>query len=230
MILLLCAMKEEVSALLDEISVEKSENYFGMTYSTGYLLGKAVTVGLTGVGKVMSSMLTQKLIDVYKPDKIIFSGIAGAVNNSLGIGDIVISKDCIQHDMDAVSLGFERGEIPYTGIRIIRADDKLAAAAMTFSSTDSRVISGRILTGDQFIATGDKLKRNILSEELGGDAVEMEGAAVGFAAYMNKIPFLLIRIISDMADGNAPDNFRSFLKSSSQKLCSIVCHILARLD
>jgi 5'-methylthioadenosine/S-adenosylhomocysteine nucleosidase len=219
-------MKEEVTGIVRMIEVSDKYTFFGMDYYKGHLGGEEVVVGMTGVGKVMAAMITQKLSDLFKPKGIIFSGIAGALNPALDIGDLVVSKECLQHDMDASSLGFKIGEIPYTGVRVLESDKSLHDKAMMFKLEGIKVISGRILTGDQFINTSSDEKRKFLKDELQGDAVEMEGASVAFTAFMNKIPFLLIRVISDRADGNAPSDFKKFLKRSSILLSKMVFHIL----
>ncbi len=229
MYLLLCAMKDEVSEISRMVKVSEKHTFFNMEYFRGELGGREVVTGMTGVGKVMAAAVTQKLADTFNPEGIIFAGIAGAVNPSLDIGDIVVSADCMQHDMDASALGFMIGEVPYTGLRIIRADQRLLDAAKSFRAEGCRLFAGRVLTGDQFISTASAEKRKFLSEELGGDAVEMEGAAAAFVAGMNNIPFVLVRIISDRADGNAPAEFRKFLKKSSSLLAGMVFHILKNI-
>jgi len=228
MFLLLCAMKEEVSDIIRKVEVSEKYTILNMDYYRGNFGGAEVLVGQTGVGKVMSAMITQKLSDLFKPEAIIFSGIAGAINPLLDIGDIVVSADCLQHDFDASSLGFKIGEIPYTGLRIIESDRALFEKAMTFKAEGIKVVKGRILTGDQFISKASEEKKKILKVDLEGDAVEMEGASVAFTAYMNNIPFLLIRVISDRADGNAPHDFKKFLKRSSLLLSGMVFHILQK--
>ena len=230
MVLVLCAMKEEVSQVSVNIKEKERVSYFKLGFYEGRLYGKKVLVGMTGVGKVMSAMVLQKLINLYKPEAVIFAGIAGAVNPDLEIGDVVVSKDCLQHDLDASSLGFRIGEVPYTGMRIIKADINLHNAAMSFKCRENKIVSGRILTGDQFITEKSDEKRKFFTEDLEGDAVEMEGASVGFVASMNKIPFVIIRVISDRADGNAPKNFSTFLHKSSERITDIVNHILEKLD
>ncbi len=229
MILVLCAMKEEVSEISVDIRNKERISYFGIPFYEGLLKGKKVLVGMTGVGKVMSAMVLQKLIDIYSPEAVIFAGIAGAVNPELEIGDIVVSEDCLQHDLDASSLGFRIGEIPYTGMRIVKADKALFEAAMSYESRGVKLKAGRILTGDQFISEKSEERRKFFTEQLGGDAVEMEGASVGFVSSMNNIPFVLVRIISDRADGNAPSNFGSFLHKSSEMIAEIVNHILEKI-
>ena len=229
MIIVLCAMKAEVSDISANIKKRVSKSFYNLQFCEGTLHGKDVVVGMTGVGKVMSAMVLQRLIDIYNPEAVIFSGIAGAVNPDLEIGDVVVSKDCMQHDLDASTLGFKIGEIPYTGMRIIDADKKLFDAAMTYKNSECKVVEGRILTGDQFITEKSEEKRKLFTDILEGDAVEMEGASVGFTSYMNNIPFILVRVISDRADGNAPKNFKSFLHKSSERITDIVNHILKEL-
>ena len=228
MYLILCAMKEEVAEIVKKGKTEKQYSFFGNPFYMGKTGTKETVTGITGVGKVMAAMTTQKLIDFFSPEGIIFTGIAGAVNPGLGIGDIVIAKECMQHDIDATSLGFKPGEIPYTGIRILESDPALLEAARGFSSGDGKIIEGRVLTGDEFVTCVEK--KGYLYSELGGDAVEMEGAAAAFTAYMNNTPFMLARIISDRADGNAASDFRGFLKKSSAVLAEMVFHMLRNIS
>ena len=230
MLLILCAMKDEVSEIMKMVKIKECFTVFGMEYCRGTIGSTEVVTGMTGVGKVMSAIVTQKLSDMFCPEGIIFAGIAGAVNPRINIGDIVVSADCMQHDMDASSVGFEIGEIPYTGIRILNADPRLLSAVKSYKSSGIKLITGRILTGDQFISTASAEKRELLSVKLGGDAVEMEGAAAAFAASINNIPFLIVRIISDKADGNAPSDFKQFLNRSSVLIADIIQHILDNLD
>ena len=159
-------------------------------------------------------MLCQHLIDVCAPGQILFTGVAGALNPSLEIGDTVIARDCIIHDMDATALGFKRGEIPQSPYRVISCDAELVARAAAVKPLSGNVLIGRVLTGDQFVSSVET--RNELRTTLGGDAAEMEGASVGLVATVNRVPFLLIRTISDKADGQAHINFNAFLKFASR--------------
>jgi len=219
-------MKEEVSKIIEKIDVLEKYNFFGMEFFRGKLCNHEAIVGMTGVGKVMAAIVTQKLIDVFSPEKIIFSGIAGGLSNNIDIGDIVISTDTIQHDMDASALGFKKGEIPYTGIRLIEADAEMINAAKSFKADNCKIVLGRILTGDRFISISKPEERNFLVEEMKGIAVEMEGAAAALAAKLNNIPFLIIRVISDKCDGKAPEDFNKFLKKSSKTIADMVTHIV----
>ena len=207
------------------MSIDNEDIWGGRTFYFGRLAGREVVAAKTGVGKVFSAMTTQRLIDICKPECILFGGIAGSINPEYGIGDLVIARDCMQYDFDATRFHFKLGEIPYEGIREIPCDPKLARIALSWSSGETAVHQGRILTGDRFLA--DKSSHSSLIEELGGDAVEMEGAGVGIVSHVNRVPFLLIRVISDKADGEVPINFKAFLRGASITLFDVVCHLLS---
>jgi adenosylhomocysteine nucleosidase len=158
-------------------------------------------------------MCTQVLIDVFKVTTIIHVGVAGAVHPELEIGDIVISEDSCQYDMDARAFGHPRGEIPNMDITFFKADPtliKLAVAAAKELKASYRV--GRIMTADLGV-NSNKLKAE-LREEFGGLCVEMEGAAVGQVAMLNQVPYLVIRSMSDKADANLTDDYKANLEAS----------------
>lgn len=216
------ALDQEIEEFLNHMSqVEKKEEK-GFTFYEGRLNEKEIVVVKSGVGKVFGAMTAQKLIDKYDPVCIIFTGIAGALNPTFEIGDVVISADSMQHDMDVTPLGFSIGTIPYTNLRIFAADNDLKDLAIS-AKTSYKIHAGRILTGDQFIADKDKFEK---LKELEGDAIEMEGAAVAQVCVINNVPFVIIRTISDKADHSATVNFNEFLPKASKNSFEIVDHIL----
>ncbi len=224
MIAIIAAMDPELRMIRNSIQNRQIENWNGYEFIQGRLGGKEVVAVRCGVGKVLTALITQRLCDEYSPSAIIMSGIAGSINPEILLGDIVAARDCIQHDLDATMFGFSRGEIPYSGIRIVEADTHLFNTALGFS--DESVKSGRVLTGDQFITGSDRPEYAYLKNELEGDLVEMEGAASAITAAINKTPFLLIRVVSDNADGKAPENYNKFLKSASERSYHLVEYIL----
>jgi 5'-methylthioadenosine/S-adenosylhomocysteine nucleosidase len=211
--LVLSALPEELTALLNELTDQKVESWLDQSIYQGSLFGRPAILARSGVGKARAAMTTQHLCDRFKPHLVIFTGLAGALNPKFQIGDVVIGAEVMQHDLDASALGFPRGNIPYTNIRILGADAGLSAAALRASIPGVVVHAGRILTGDQFIHNRAEARYEYLTSELHGDAVEMEGAAVALVCHLNKIPWLLIRTISDRADGSAVDDFSQFLRS-----------------
>jgi adenosylhomocysteine nucleosidase/adenosylhomocysteine/aminodeoxyfutalosine nucleosidase len=131
--------------------------------------------------------------------------------------------------MNAISLGFQRGEIPYSPYRILACDTGLVDLAMRCVPEAGKVVTGRILTGDQFITNRTLKSMQYLYDDLAGDAVEMEGASVGLVATVNRIPFLLIRVISDRADTYAHIDFQSFLPKASRNSLQFIRHVLRGL-
>lgn len=217
------AMDEEIQHILDSMENFDTEKKAGISFYSGKFNGYDIVLCKSGVGKVNASVCTQILIDEFQAANIIFTGVAGAVNPDLKIGDIVVSTDCVQHDMDVTALGFKLGEIPYTDVSVFKADPALVDLAISASKEivqDRKIVSGRILSGDQFIASREKVK--FLHDELQGSCTEMEGAAVGQVCSMNEIPFVIIRSMSDQADGSADVNFLEFTKLASKNSYEIV--------
>jgi 5'-methylthioadenosine/S-adenosylhomocysteine nucleosidase len=222
-------MDGEIAEFLAVLEDKKEEKWTDFTFYTGRIESKDVIVVKSGVGKVMAALVAQYVIDTYKPETIIFTGLAGGLNSELEIGDILVARDCVQHDLNVISLGFKRGEIPYTPYRILNCDAGLLDLAMKYTPESGKILKGRILTGDQFITNRTLKSLQYLYDDLAGDAVEMEGAAVGLVATVNKIPFLLIRIISDRADTYAHIDFASFLPKASRSSLQFIRYILRGL-
>lgn len=226
MFLILGALDQEIEALLARAVIDSSLHWGPFSLHIGSLEEQQVCIVKCGVGKVLSAMLTQHLIDKYSPRALLFTGLAGALNPDFEIGDIILASDCVQHDLDASPLGFKRGQIPYTDIFSLECDKRLLNSAQTFKSDEINIHVGRILTGDQFISKSAEISHHYLTSELCGDAVDMEGASVATVATLNQVPFLIVRTISDKADGESPENFNNFLPLASKHAAEIVSHIL----
>lgn len=203
------AMVEEIELLHRHVDIQSEQVKAGITYYKGQLHGKTVIYCKSGVGKVNAAVCTQLLVDMGV-DCILFTGVAGAVDPALNIGDIVISSSCLQHDMDCTALGFARGQIPFQEEWEFKADASLVQLASEGAERlfpgSNRV--GKVLSGDQFIASREVVQQ--LFEQLGGTCTEMEGAAVAQVCAMNRTPFVVIRSMSDKADGSAHVNFAEF--------------------
>lgn len=228
-VIILGALDGEISAFLEFFSLEKKLNWKEFTFYSGVYSDKNIIVAKCGVGKVLSALVTQKLIDLYDPSAIIFTGIAGSLNHDLEIGDILVGEDSIQHDVDATRFNFKRGEIPHTPYRFLKSDPDFMQAALSFKSEKHNVYKGRMLTGDQFISYKNFNEKPYLIDELAGDCVEMEGASVALVATVNDIPHLIIRTISDKAHIKTKVNIREFLNKASENSLEIVKHILKNI-
>jgi adenosylhomocysteine nucleosidase len=228
-IALIGAMNEEIELLIKHMEQVKESAKAGVIYREGLFLGKQVVVCKSGVGKVNAAVTTQILIDQFEVEAVIFTGVAGALDPELNIGDIVVSSECMQHDMDVTALGFPRGVIPYEEISIFTADAGLVklAAASSNKLFQGRIKLGRVLSGDQFIADREVVRQ--LHTELAGTCTEMEGSAVAQVCSMNQIPYVVIRSMSDKADGSAHVNFTEFTKQASENSYKIVEDMIRQL-
>ncbi|MBQ8538160.1 MAG: 5'-methylthioadenosine/adenosylhomocysteine nucleosidase [Ruminococcus sp.] len=212
MIGIICALSIEVEELTKLLSNKEENTYAKMKYISGTINGKEVVMTECGIGKVNAAMSTQVMIDHYSPDVIINSGIAGSVSRELKIGDIVISKDCVQHDFDGTQMGDPKGLIQYndeTRIDIpVNADvaQKLFEACRDIENTN--VMLARIATGDIFVA--EKAMRQSIADEFSAVACEMEGGAVAQVCYRNEVPCAVLRCISDDFDENDFMDFMEF--------------------
>ncbi len=219
------AMDEEISMYLKNLQDKKEKKWNIFTFYEGTMQGKNVVIVKSGVGKVFAAMVCQKLIDEYKVSSVIFTGVGGSLNNSLDIGDVVVSTDSCHHDFDAQPLGFKRGQISYTDYRFFIAEKKLVELALSAKLEGHKIIAGRILTGDQFMTHKDKQDKKYLFDELHGDCIEMEGAAVAQVCTMNNIPHIIIRSVSDKADGSAVadyDQFRFIVGENSFRIVNLM--------
>lgn len=226
---LIGAMDEEIELLLAQMESDEKVSKAGVNYVSGTLHGRQVVVCKSGVGKVNAAVTTQILIDHFRVSQVLFTGVAGALDPRLNIGDIVISSSCMQHDMDVTPLGFERGVIPYQSISDFPADGhliSLAESACKELAVEGYLV-GKVLSGDQFIASRDTVQT--LYEQLNGACAEMEGSAVAQVCHMNGVPYIVIRSMSDKADGSAHVNFAEFTVKASQRSHAIISHMLNHL-
>lgn len=222
MILVLAAMDSEITALVASLKTPEKISWLGGDYYTGLIEDRRVICAKSGVGKVFAALTTQFFIDTCKPDYLLFTGLAGALANDLDIGDTLIAADLVQHDFDATSLGVPRGKIPYSPWHYLAADPGLLETAKAYVPQRGKSLIGRLCTGDQFISFKDSADYRYLREELNGDAVEMEGAAFALVASVNRLPFLVVRTISDRADGKAGESFEAFLPKASENSLDFV--------
>lgn len=224
------AMEVEVAILKEKMEDVRIIKKASMDFYEGILAGKKAVVVRSGIGKVNAGICAQILADVFSVDAIINTGIAGSLNKNINIGDIVLSTDVVQHDMDATGFGYRKGQIPQMPVFFFNADEnlrRLAAEVCREVNPDIQVFEGRIASGDQFVCDQD-VKNRIVSE-FSAYATEMEGAAIGQAAYLNEIPFLIVRAISDKADGSAQMDYSEFEKAAVDHSVRLTLNMLARI-
>ncbi len=206
------AMESEVTRLRGLLRDVSSETYAGLTFYNGVLGTHRVVLVQSGIGKVNAARCAQLLIDKYTPDYVVNTGIAGGIGKGLAVADVVIGTELVQHDFDITAFGHARGYLA-TGVdhlnpTVFRSDAELVAAFRAAAEAiiePSRVKTGRIASGDQFISALE-VKRDI-AETFGAVAAEMEGCAIAQVAQYAGVPFVVVRAISDLADGDAKGSF-----------------------
>ncbi len=222
------AMELEVSALKGQIKGITVKKKAGMEFCEGRIGETNVVVVRCGIGKVNAALCVQILCDDFGVSHIINTGVAGSLNNDLNIGDILISKDAVHHDVDVTIFSYKIGEVPQLGVREFPADQGLidaAEKAIKENQPDLNYRVGRVASGDQFISSSEVKDRIIKNFE--ADCAEMEGASIAHGAYLNGVPFVIIRAISDKADGSAEQDYPTFEKAAAAHCAKLVADMLA---
>lgn len=230
MIGIIGAMDEEVSQIIEAMTVDKEETKASMTFKSGKLGDKEVVVVRSGIGKVNAAACTQILIDDFGATSIINTGIAGSLKAVIDIGDVVISSDVLHHDMDATGFGYPLGQIPRMDTLSFKADDaliKLAKDACAKAVPEIGVHVGRIVSGDQFIS--DKEVKDRIIANFDGYCTEMEGAAIAQVAYINQVPFVILRAISDKADNSATVDYPTFEKKAIENSVKLLKEFVSNM-
>lgn len=224
------AMDEEVARIIEQMEAVTKTQKASMMFYKGLLAGKDAVVVRSGIGKVNAAICTQILADDFHVNAVINTGIAGSLRNEINIGDIVLSTDALQHDMDATGFGYPAGQIPRMDLLAFPADENLVQTAKKSCEAvnpDIQVFTGRVLSGDQFIA--DHEKKEQLLHAFGGYCTEMEGAAIAQAAYVNHIPYLVVRAISDKADDSAGVDYEVFEAKAIEHSVRLIVDMAGRL-
>lgn len=228
MIAIIAPMQEELEEYLRNIPHLVQSDFLNTVSYMGEWKEKPLIVVKSGVGKVNAAMVTQYLISRFPLRAVISQGVAGAVDSSLNIGDIVLGTSHIQHDLDVTALGFQKGEIPYSNLREFPADVALVKRAQeACHKLGFAFVTGKIVSGDQFISDSDAI--HTLGKDFSAYAVDMEVAAIAQVCHINRIPFLSAKSISDRADKNAHVDFPKFLLSSAKKSFQLIEELFPNL-
>lgn len=220
------AMEIEVSLIKESLEEMKIIRQAGLDFYQGKIKGHEVVVVRSGIGKVNAAMCTQILIDRFCLDAIINIGVAGALSDDLEIGDIVLSTELLEHDFDVTGFGYEKGVIPRMDTSIFVADEMLRKTAQRAGKALSsvKIIEGRIATGDVFV--NEKSLRAQIADQFGTVCAEMEGAAIAHVCHLNQMPVLVIRSMSDKANGEAMENFNEFERMAAIRSKKLILEML----
>ncbi len=224
------AMEIEVESLKAEMSIKRTVKKASMDFFEGSIGNTEVVVVKSGIAKVNAGICVQILVDEFEVTHVINTGAAGSLDARINIGDIVLSTDAVYHDVDVTVFGYQKGEVPQLGTASFVADETLrekAKAAIKSAAPDLGIFEGRVCSGDQFISS-QEVKASII-KDFGGMCAEMEGAAIAQACYLNKIPFIIIRAISDKADGSDIVDYPVFEKKAANDCAAATMELLKSL-
>ncbi|MBR3645614.1 MAG: 5'-methylthioadenosine/adenosylhomocysteine nucleosidase [Lachnospiraceae bacterium] len=221
------AMANEVEQLKDKMTDVEISTKATMEFYYGKMSGKDVVIVQSGIGKVNAAVCAQILIDDFDVTGIVNTGVAGSLRPEINIGDIVISTDAVEHDMNVMQLGYERGVIPGAETSVFVADDDLIELTKKCceDSVDVDVFEGRVVSGDIFVS--DKKIKAKLIDKFDAFCTEMEGGAIAHCACLNKVPFVVIRSISDKADDSAHMDYPEFEAMAIKNSVSLIESIIA---
>lgn len=229
MIGIIGAMAIEVAHLKEAMQAPQIDVVSGITFYRGRLAGQDVVLAKSGVGKVFAALCAQTMVLNYGVTRFAVSGVAGSLSKDLHIGDVVIATTCVQHDMDTSAVGDAIGMV--SGINRIRFEADAATVRSLESVCRERHVPytlGIVATGDQFVASA--AKERWIADTFGAVASEMESCAVAQVAFVNRVPYAAIRVISDEADGKTPEDYPTFVAHSAQRSSEILIAWLKTLS
>lgn len=222
------AMEEEIEPLLAHFKnvniVEFANNkYYEVNYN-----GLDIVIAYSKIGKVFASLTASTMIQKFRCDTLLFSGVAGAINPDLKIGDLIIADKLCQHDLDITAFGHPNGFVPGGSVFVETSEKLRTVAKEVANENDLKVIEGTIATGDQFVHSVER--KDFIESTFKADALEMEGASVAVICDALDVPFFVLRAISDSADGGADIDFDEFLKSSAVNSANYLIKIVDKLQ
>ncbi|EAI4428641.1 5'-methylthioadenosine/adenosylhomocysteine nucleosidase [Campylobacter lari] len=226
-IAILGAMPEEVTPLLETLKEYQTIEYANNTYYLAKYKNHELIIAYSKIGKVNSTLSATIMIEKFKAELLLFTGVAGAFNPSLEIGDLIYATKLAQYDLDITAFGHPLGYVPSNEI-FIKTDDKLNNLAIEVAKElGVKLQSGIIATGDEFIC--DENKKAKIREIFNADACEMEGASVALVCDALKIPCLILRSMSDKAGEKAEFDFDEFVEKSAKISANFVLKICEKL-
>ncbi|WP_169942749.1 5'-methylthioadenosine/adenosylhomocysteine nucleosidase [Campylobacter sp. RM15925] len=227
MIAILGAMQEEIAPLLKVLGDYKEVKHANNTFYLANFKGKELVIAYSKIGKVNAALTATVMIEKFGATKLLFTGVAGALNENLKIGDMLYASSLVQHDLDITAFGHPYGYVPGTSI-FVKSDANLnALAAKIAKEKGINLLEGVIATGDQFVCSGER--KEWIKTTFKADATEMEGASVALVCESLGVPFFILRAISDEAGGGAEFDFDEFLQSSANVSADFVLSMVEEL-
>jgi len=222
------AMEEEIEPLLEYFDDVKVTEFANNKYYEVNLNGLDIVIAYSKIGKVFASLTASTMIEKFGCDTLLFSGVAGGINQKLKIGDLIIADKLCQHDLDITAFGHPNGFVPGGKVFVETSKELRQVAFDVAHENKISVLEGTIATGDQFVHSVER--KEFIENTFNADALEMEGASVAVICDALDVPFLVLRAISDTADMDAGFDFDEFLKSSAKNSAEYMIKIVKKLQ
>jgi len=222
------AMPEEIAPLLAQVENIKKVEYAKNSYYEATYKGKEIVIAYSKIGKVFASLTATIMLEKFGCDKLLFSGVAGAINPELKIGDLIIADALCQHDLDIVAFGHPYGYVP-EGEVSLSTDVTLRTIAKDVAQKRGLTLKeGTIATGDQFVANSER--KDWIADTFKADALEMEGASVAVICNALEVPFFILRAISDTANDEAGIDFDAFMVESAKISANFILDMVENIE
>ena len=221
------AMPEEIAPILEKIGSYTTTEYAGNKYYEAEYQKIKLVIAYSKIGKVFSTLTATTMIEHFGAQKLLFSGVAGAVSPDLRVGDLVVATKLAQHDLDISAFGHPFGYVPEGSVYVDADKEMIAMSKEVAQSMGKKIKEGIIATGDQFVA--DEKRKNWILENFQADALEMEGGSVAVVCAALGVPFFILRAISDAADIDASFSFDAFLETSAKESAAFVIQMVDRI-
>ncbi len=221
------AMPEEIAPILKKVGTYTTTVFAKNTYYEAAYKDVDLVIAYSKIGKVFSTLTATTMIEHFGADRLLFSGVAGAVSPDLKVGDLVVANKLSQHDLDITAFGHPHGYVPEGAVYIEADAEMIALSKEVASEMGKSVKEGIIATGDQFVANEER--KNWIGETFNADALEMEGGSVAVVCDALDVPFFILRAISDAADMDASFSFDEFLETSAIESAEFVMKMIDRI-
>ena len=225
-IAILGAMEIEITPLLKKLSQYETVEYANNKYYIAEYLGHQLIIAYSKIGKVFSAMTATIMIEHFGAEVLLFTGVAGGLQN-LKVGDMIAATATVQHDIDITAFGYPYGKIPISEVEIATSKELLVKAQDVALESNLDLKTGIVATGDQFIHSVEK--KDFVIKGFDAKALEMEGGSVNLVCHEFGVPSLILRSISDTADGDAPDNFDEFVDMAAQRTANFVINLIKKI-
>lgn len=224
-IAILGAMEIEIQPILEKLTSYEVVEHANNKYYIANYKGKELVIAYSKIGKVFSSLTATVMIEKFGVEALLFTGVAGGLQD-LKVGDMIAATATVQHDVDITAFGYPYGKVPTSEVEIATSVELLKQAQIVAKELDLDLQTGVIATGDQFIHSVEK--KDFVIKEFGAKAIEMEGGSVNLICNEIGIPSLILRSISDTADGDAPENFDEFAKMAADRSAEFVMKLVEK--